>query len=96
MPNQLEAFKIAERTGINNTHILLGMVLALIFSILVSFWAYFHVMYEHGVAAKARGPLLGMGYEFFRLLTSWLQYPKQSNYARYAFHRIGRGIYGVF
>ena len=95
MPNQLEAFKIAERTGINNTHILLGMVLALLFSILVSFWAYFHVMYEHGVATKAQGPLMYMGFEFFRLLTSWLQYPKESNYTATLFHRIGRGIYGV-
>ena len=95
MPNQLEAFKIAERTGINNTHILLGMALALIFSILVSFWAYFHIMYEHGVVAKARGPLLGMGYEFFRQLSSWLQYPKQSNYTATLFIGLG-GAFTVF
>ena len=95
MPNQLEAFKIAERTGINNTHILLGMALALIFSILVSFWAYFHVMYEHGVATKAQGPLMYMGFEFFRLLTSWLQYPKESNYPATLFIGLG-GVFTVF
>ena len=95
MPNQLEAFKIAERTGINNTHILLGMVLALILSILVSFWAYFHVMYEHGVVAKAHGPLINTGYELFRQLTSWLQYPKQPNYTATLFIGLG-GVFTVF
>ena len=95
MPNQLEAFKIAERTGINNTHILLGMVLALILSIPVSFWWYFQVMYEHGVVAKAHGPLINTGYELFRQLTSWLQYPKQPNYTATLFIGLG-GVFTVF
>ena len=95
MPSQLEAFKIAERTGINSRHLLLGMVLALIISILASFWSYFQIMYEHGAAAKARGYILGIGRETFRQLTSWLQYPKQSDYTATLFIGLG-AAFSVF
>ena len=95
MPSQLEAFKIAERTGINNRHLLSGMALALIISILASFWAYFQIMYEHGAAAKAQGYILGIGRETFRQLTSWLQYPKQSDYTATLFIGLG-AAFSVF
>ena len=95
MPSQLEAFKIAERTSINNTHLLLVLVLALIASILASFWAYFQIMYEHGAAAKARGYILGIGRENFGQLMSWLQYPRQPNYIATVFIGLG-GAFSVF
>ncbi len=95
MPSQLEAFKIAERTGINNRHLLSGMVLALVISILASFWAYFQIMYEYGAAAKARGYILGIGRETFRQLTSWLQYPKQPDYTAMLFIGLG-AAFSVF
>ncbi len=95
MPSQLEAFKIAERTSINNTHLLLVLVLALIASILASFWAYFQIMYEHGAAAKARGYILGIGRENFGQLMSWLQHPRQPNYIATLFIGLG-GAFSVF
>ena len=95
MPNQLEGFKIAERTGVNNKHILWGMVLALIVSILASFWSYFHVMYEHGVTAKARGYINGIGPETFRMLASWLQYPREPDHHATLFIGLG-GFFTTF
>ena len=70
MPSQLEGFKIAERTGANSRHIMWGIVLALVVSVIASFWSFLHVMYEHGAQARARGYVLGIGRENFGQLTS--------------------------
>ena len=95
MPSQLEGFKIAERTGINNKHLLRAMVLALVASILVSFWSYLYVMYEHGATAQGRGYLIGIGHETFRKLASWLQYPQETNYNATLFTGVG-GAFTLF
>lgn len=89
MPNQLEGFKIAERTGISNRHIFWGMVFALILSILVSFWSYMDVMYRNGMTAKARGYIVGIGPETFNMLSSWLQYPREPDHNAVLFIGIG-------
>ena len=95
MPSQLEGFKIAERTGINNRHLLLAMVLALTVSIFVSFWSYLYVMYENGATARGRGYLIGIGHETFRTLTKWLQYPQPPNATAMLFVGVG-GMFTLF
>ena len=45
MPNQMESFKIAERTNINRRGLVYVMVLAVIVGVLASFWAFLHLVF---------------------------------------------------
>ena len=77
MPSQLEGFKIAERANIGQRKMLLAMCIGLAVSSVVSFWAYLHLLYQHG-ANHANGYFLGIGRENFdRLLRIWLQNPQE-------------------
>ena len=74
MPNQLEAFKIAERRGINNKHLVWVMMFATVVGTLACFWSYLHVMYRDG-ASSASGFIVGIGDETFERLGLWLSQP---------------------
>ncbi len=77
MPSELEAFRIAERTRIGYRQLLVGMILAIVFGIFFTFWAYLHAMYQMGAASKARGWLVYMGWETFNRLQTWLVHPHE-------------------
>ena len=81
MPSELEALRIAERTQIGYRQMLVGMILAIVFGIFVTFWLYLHVMYELGATNKARGWIGTMGWEFFNRLQNWLVHPRDTNWA---------------
>lgn len=73
MPSQLEGFKIAERARLSQKKMAIAMVVALLVATPVSFWAYLHLMYQHG-AVQFEGYIIGIGIETFeRLLLPWLQ-----------------------
>ena len=75
MPSQLEGFKIAERAGLSQKKMAIAMLVALLVATPVSFWAYLHLMYQHG-AVQSDGYVIGIGTETFeRLLLPWLQQP---------------------
>ena len=59
--------------------LLIGMVLAIVFGILITFWAYLHVLYDMGVASKARGWIVYMGWETFNRLQTWLVSPRETS-----------------
>ncbi|KPJ62196.1 hypothetical protein AMK68_05220 [candidate division KD3-62 bacterium DG_56] len=73
MPNQLEAFKMAEVTGINGRRLVGAMALATVFSLLVVYWANLDLCYRDGALAKCRGFKWWAGEEGFgRLLMPWI------------------------
>ena len=75
MPSQLEGFKIAERARLSQKKMAIAMIIALLVATPVSFWAYLHLMYQHG-AVQSDGYVIGIGIETFeRLLLPWLQQP---------------------
>ena len=75
MPSQLEGFKIAERASLSQKKMAIAMIVALLVATPVSFWAYLHLMYQHG-AVQSDGYVIGIGIETFeRLLLPWLQQP---------------------
>ena len=80
MPSQLEGFRMAERSRIDSRQIMIGMLLAIIVGVFVTFWIYLHVLYQMGAASKARGSIVYMGWETYNRLQSWLAYPRDSNY----------------
>ena len=52
------------------------MILAIVFGILITFWAYLHVLYDMGAGSKARGWIVYMGWETFNRLQTWLVSPR--------------------
>ena len=72
MPNQMEAFKIAERARIPRGRLVGALMLATVVGSVASFWAYLHLMYEAG-ADSVPGYIVGIGYETFgQRLERWL------------------------
>ncbi|MBD3181651.1 hypothetical protein GF312_05115 [Candidatus Poribacteria bacterium] len=79
MPHQLEGFKIAERTGINSRKLLIGIMIATIFGIIVTFWSILHLFYENGATSRVRGYALGVAAESFNRMENWMNYPTKSD-----------------
>lgn len=50
MPYQLEGFKIAQKTGINNKRLFFVMIASSVFGAFLSSWLILHSVYEHGTA----------------------------------------------
>jgi hypothetical protein len=68
MPHQLEGFKIAERTGLNNKRLLIGMMIAAVVGVYASSWAFLHASYDQSATANWRPA------RAFRLLQGSLSY----------------------
>ena len=77
-PSELEAFRLAERSQIGYRQLLIGMILAIVFGVLITFWAYLHVLYDMGAGSKARGWIVYMGWETFNRLQTWLVSPRET------------------
>ncbi|MEK7398157.1 MAG: DUF6785 family protein [Candidatus Poribacteria bacterium] len=73
MPHQLEAFKIAERTGASSKKMMIAMLLSIVVGVWASFWIYPYTLYKYGAAMA--GELLGAGWQAYGNLGAWLQHP---------------------
>jgi hypothetical protein len=78
MPHQLEAYKIADRTGMSNKKLLWVMMVSFPVGVLTAMWIYPYTLYKYGatVAVDAPGQVLGSGNAAYYSLSSWLLYPK--------------------
>ncbi len=84
MPIQLEAFKMAERTGMNVKRLTWAMMLAAIVAVPISFWALLHISYREGGA-----PGRGFAFESLNRLQAWVAFPTSSNSAAIGFMGLG-------
>ncbi len=75
MPDQLEAFKLAERTSIRNRTMFTVLVIASLVGILSSLILYPYAIYREGVAAGSEQIHAG-GADTYNFLSSWLVNPK--------------------
>ena len=75
MPDQLEAFKLAERTGVRNRTMFIVLVIASLVGILSSLILYPYAIYREGVAAGSEQIHAG-GADTYNFLSSWLVNPK--------------------
>ena len=68
MPNQLEAMKMAEGTGIKIRPLIFVLMLSTVVGLISTYWANLHVTYESGAAAKCAGFKWWVGAESFNRL----------------------------
>ena len=71
---------MAERARIDSRKLMIGMMIAIVLGVFVTFWVYLHVLYRMGAAGKARGWIVYMGWETYNRLQSWLSDPRAPNY----------------
>jgi hypothetical protein len=71
MPIGLEALRTADRTGANQRIFFWGTMLAVVLGVLSTFWAYGHLGYEYGVAAKFRSGT-GHAVQGYDRLAAWI------------------------
>lgn len=73
MPHQLEGFKLAERTQMNTRRLVGAMLFAMLWGILTTFWAYYHLSFRDGALSWfANHP--------FTRLQGWLTVPRPPDY----------------
>lgn len=76
MPNQLEAFKMAEGGRMQTNRLIWLLIAATLFAILCAYWANLHVTYAEGATGKASpGFKRWVGSESYDRLNGWLQTP---------------------
>ena len=79
MPDQLEAFKLAERTGGRNRTMFTVLIIASLVGILSSLILYPYAIYREGVAAGSEQIHAG-GADTYNFLSSWLVNPKPMDF----------------
>jgi hypothetical protein len=95
MPYQIEAFKMAERVGIDNKKLFQAMTLAVGVGAIASFWSYFQITYHYGTMNKLQGWIIYSGWESFNPLQGWFQYPQGTDITALIFMVVGL-IFVVF
>ena len=91
MPNQFEAFKIADVIGIKNRRLLLTIIIAGSLSLICSFWSNLDMMYRDGALAKVTRFRFWVGRGAFAKLEKWLLYPVSSDWLGISF--MGMGVF---
>ncbi len=86
MPNQLEAFKMADGVHMDRGRVALLLIGATVFAILAAYWANLHVTYLEGATSKASpGFKRWVGSESYDRLSGWLQTPTKPDRTQIAY-----------
>ena len=89
MPQSLEAFKMAERTGLQPRKFFNVMLIALAAGIISTFWVYLHAYYRFGVTSQIAGPAEIYGNQIFNRLSGWLNNPTRTDTPALIFTGLG-------
>ncbi len=93
MPEQLEAFKMAERGHINLRHTAVAILLATLIGSIMTFWLFLDSIYRNGHESGYYHPhSLWYGLMVYGQLENWLTYPKETDSPALAFMGGGLGL----
>ncbi len=93
MPHQLEAFKVAEQTKMENTPLMWALLLAGVVGTLAAFWANIHCYYVYGMEAKmSRVALRAFGREPYAHLQTWFGAPEGTDWRALIAYGVGLGL----
>jgi hypothetical protein len=89
MPQQLEAFKLAEQTRTEYRKWFFALLILGSVATFVAFWVILHLQYDYGAAGKSR---MSFGQEGYDNLTTWLKTPERGKFGEMGAIWIGFGI----
>ncbi|MEA3401528.1 MAG: DUF6785 family protein [Armatimonadota bacterium] len=92
MPVQLESFKIADSTGIRQSHMAMALTIAAFLGAFAAFWAQVHSYYAYGINAKMSFVATTFGREPFQRLRSWLMHTHGTDWPRVGAYVVGIGF----
>ncbi|MGI5818214.1 MAG: DUF6785 family protein [Armatimonadota bacterium] len=92
MPVQLEALKMADSTGVRQSHMAIALTIAAFVGVLSAFWAQVHCYHVYGIAAKMSGVATTFGREPFVRLQNWLTHPRGTDWPRVGAYAAGLGL----
>ncbi len=92
MPVQLEAFKIADSTGIRQSHMAIALTIAAFVGVFAAWWAQVHCFYAFGISGKMSGVATIFGREPFVRLQTWLQHSTGTDWPRVGAYIVGIGF----
>ncbi|MCC6445056.1 MAG: hypothetical protein IT210_16560 [Armatimonadetes bacterium] len=75
MPHQMEGFRLADRARLDARRLSLAMMLSALVGAAASIWAFLHLGYQYGTAAKFWSGHW-YGYEIYNRLQGWLESPR--------------------
>ena len=84
LPHQLEAFKIAERSGLPSRGIFWLLLLASVVGLVSAFIIFPATLYYYGAETRAEG-MKEVGWGTFNRLASWLQVPRSPDWVSSGF-----------
>ena len=90
MPIQLEAYKMAEQTGMRFPPMTGAIIAAIVVGTLSAFWANIHNYYAYGMSAKLSFVGRHFGVEPYIRLASWISVPQPADW-----HRVGAYVVGL-
>ena len=79
MPDQLEAFKLAELTGIRNRTMFVALVIASVVGVVSTLLLFPHAVYDEGIVSGSEQIHSG-GSEAYNFLSAWLVNPKSTDW----------------
>ncbi len=89
MPIQLEAFKIAEVSGIPQSSMAVALTVAAVIGAYSALWAQVHNFYVYGMAAKMSFAVQTFGREPYQRLSSWLLNPFPTHWPQLGAYGVG-------
>ena len=90
MPHILEGVKMASTSKLNLKRLSLAIMVAVFFTVAVTFWEYLHIYYRSGASSGHFGPwTLGLGKETFTKLQNWIYYPTGTDPVALSFMGVG-------
>jgi hypothetical protein len=90
MPHQLESFKVAEQTRMEQRRMVWALVIAGCLGTLIAFWANIHCYYVYGMEAKMSFVALNaFGVEPYQHMSAWMSYAEGTDWPAMAGYGVG-------
>jgi hypothetical protein len=81
VPHQMEAFKLADRSGVSSKRLFYSLIGITALGSLAVFWVMLHLFYNVGASSGGGGGWSeGFGWRVFNGLQRWTYYPTEPNY----------------
>lgn len=93
IPHQLEALKLAERTGTHSRGFFVAVLLAILVTVPGVFFIYLHGYYRLGAeTSRVERWALGFGREYCEQLANWINQPTDPDFSRLAAGGVGCAV----
>jgi hypothetical protein len=92
MPNQMEALKMGQVTGMGSRRVVAALFLATVAALFFTYWSHLSLCFREGALAKCVGFKQWVGWESYNRLATWLNVPQSTNATHVKAMVVGAGL----